>query len=85
MDDTKVLIKLIVPEIDSAYDVFLPVGRKIGSIIELLNKVLKDMSDGDFKISNKRCLYNRYNKTRYNFNSMVYETDIRNDTILVLI
>lgn len=85
MNENKVLIKVIVPELDNSYDVFVPINRKIGNIIELLNKSISDMNGDCFEINNKRCLYNRYTGTRYNFNNILYETDIRNDSVLVLI
>ena len=34
----KVLVELYVPTIDEIYNLYLPVNRKIGNIIALLNK-----------------------------------------------
>jgi hypothetical protein len=34
----KVIVKILVPEIYESYDVYLPINKKIGNIIELLNK-----------------------------------------------
>ena len=85
MNENKVLVKIVVPVLDKSYDVLVPINRKIGNIIELLNKSISDMSDECFEVSNKRCLYNRYTGTRYNFNSLLYETDIRNDSVLILV
>lgn len=85
MSDNKVLVKLIVPELDKTYDIMLPLNKKIGSVIKLINKALEDLNDGIYKGNEHQCLYNRYTTIRYNFNSYVYETDIRNDTILILI
>lgn len=47
MDD-KVLVKLIVPEIDSVYDVYLPISKKMGNIVILLNKAVNELSFGSF-------------------------------------
>ena len=57
MDD-KVLVKLIVPEIDAIYDVYLPISKKIGNIIILLNKAVNDLSNNSFPISLTNKLYN---------------------------
>ena len=35
--DNKVLVKLVVPEIDMKYDLYLPISKKIGNIINLLS------------------------------------------------
>lgn len=85
MNETKVLVKIVVPEIDKTYDVFLPISRKIGNIIGLLNKSISDMNEDCFPVSTKKCLYNRYTGTRYNFNNLLSETDIRNDSVLILL
>lgn len=84
MDNNKVLVRLIVPEIDKTYDVLLPISRKIGNILYLLNKGLEEQNGNSFKANNHGSLYNRYTGTRYSVNSIIYDTDIRNDTILVM-
>ena len=48
MNENKVLVKIVVPELDKSYDVLVPINRKIGNIIELLNKSISDMSDECF-------------------------------------
>ena len=42
----KVLVCLSVPEIDQTYDLYLPVNKKIGNIINLLNKSISELTDG---------------------------------------
>ncbi len=82
--DRKVLVKLIVPEIDQTFDVFLPVNKKIGNIINLLNHALNEMT-GYFTISDTNQLYNALTKTKYEPNILLAQSDIRNGTTLVLI
>ena len=60
MDD-KVLIKLIVPEIDTSYDIYLPITKKIGNIVILLNRAINELSMGVYPISNTNKLYNATN------------------------
>ena len=55
----KVLVELIVPEIEVAYDVYLPINKRIGNIICLLNKSIAEMTNGAYVGSNKNALYNR--------------------------
>ncbi len=31
----KILVEIIVPDIDQSYEVFIPINRKVGSVIEL--------------------------------------------------
>ena len=83
--NNKVLVKIIIPEIEETYDVFLPINLKVGNIIKKLGDTICEISDNSFVNNNKRCLYNRYTGFRYEFNSLIAETDIRNDSILILI
>lgn len=81
----KVLIKLIVPEIDETYDLFLPINKKIGTIIKLINKAVFDLSVGDYKGSTNNFIYNYDTGDRYDINLLLSETDIKNGSKIVLI
>ena len=37
----KVLVELVVPTIETSFDVYLPINKRIGNIITLLNKKRK--------------------------------------------
>lgn len=84
MDD-KVLVKLIVPEIDTSYDVYLPINKKMGNIIILLNRAVNELSFGSFPLSVNNKLYNVETNLKYQADVLLYNTDIRNGTRLVLI
>jgi hypothetical protein len=81
----KVLVELSVPEIDEVYNLYLPVNRKIGNIIVLLNKSLFEFTNGAYKESSQRFLYNKKTGERYSVNSLLRETDIRNGSSIVLL
>ena len=44
----KVLIELIVPEIDEKFDLFIPVNKRIGNLIVLLNKSVSELTNGAY-------------------------------------
>ena len=79
----KVLVELIVPEIDQRFNVYLPINKKIGNIIMLLNQAITEISPQHTRIDNS--LYNRDTGTKYNIDVTLYYTDIRNGTPLILI
>lgn len=81
----KLLIELIVPDISEIYNVYIPINKKIGNIIELLNKALGEISESDYVGSNKTTLYNKATGEKYSINTLVRETNIRNGTSLVLL
>ena len=74
----KVLVHLIIPDIDESYDIYIPVNIRIGMVIKLLNKSLVDISKGLFEIKENRNLYNMEDATIYDINKLVRETNIRN-------
>ena len=83
--DNKVLVSLFVPEIGKNYDIYLPVNKKIGNIIILLNKAINELSNGNYKLDSNNLLYNVETKQIYNPDILLANTNIRNGTKLLLI
>lgn len=81
----KVLVELIVPTIESSFDVYLPINKRIGNIITLLNKTVAEFSDDCYEGTNHTSLYNRETSQKYDVNLLLYNTDIRNGTTLILL
>ena len=57
--NNKILIQLIVPDIEKTYTIFIPLNKKIGNVILLLCKSIRELNNNDNVISNNACLYNR--------------------------
>ena len=55
----KVLVEVIVPEIEAVYDIYLPINKRIGNIIMLLNKTVSELTNGCFVGTNYTALYNK--------------------------
>jgi hypothetical protein len=81
--ENKVLVKLLVPEIDEEYDIFLPVNKKIGNIINLLIKAVNELSNNIFQGNNLTELCNANTGEIYEIDVLLKNTDIRNNTKLV--
>lgn len=81
----KVLVLISVPEIDKSYEIYLPINKKIGNIINLLNDAIFELSNGEYKKSNSNSLYNIDTKEKYIPDVLLINTNIRNGTRLVLI
>ena len=80
----KVLIQLIVPNIDEQYDLFIPINIKIGEALNLIGKSLKELNDGLYIIDNKKSLYDCTTGTSYHINDLIINTNIRNGSKLML-
>lgn len=81
----KVLINLNVPEIDQSFDIYLPINKKVGNIINLLNKAINELTDGEFELSLNNKLYNKTTKELYQSDILLANTNIRNGSSLVLL
>ena len=79
----KVLVELIVPEIDRKFNIYLPINKKIGNIITLLNQAILEISPQHVRVNNS--IYNRDTGEKYDIDIVLYYTDIRNGTALILI
>lgn len=80
----KVLVHLLIPEIDENYDIFVPINIRIGTVIKLLNKSLEEMTNGVYQVKKNRKLYNTEDSNQYDINSLVRETNIRNGVTVIL-
>lgn len=81
----KVLIKLIVPELDISYDLFIPVNEMVWKIKKLIVKCIYDMNEGTFPIQQDYALINKDTGHIYRNNEVIINNDIRNASELVLI
>lgn len=80
----KILIHLLVPEIDESYDIFIPINVRIGTVIKLLNKALEELTNGVYQEKSTRKLYSVIDSTAYQVNLLVRETNIRNGVTVIL-
>ena len=81
----KILVKVIVPEIDESYDLYIPINRRIGNIISLMSKAIVDLSNDTYIIKTNSALYNKITGERYESNDLVRNTNIKNGAILILL
>lgn len=81
--NNKVLVKLTVPKLEESYDVYIPINKRIGNIIQLINKVLSELTNGLYIGSDFTSLYDE-NGEKYEPNLLVRQTDIRNGSVIVL-
>ena len=83
--ENKVLVTLYVPHLDMKYDMYIPVNKRIHVIIDLMKKALFELSEGIFDVNNKYELYNYDNCESYNVNDLVRDTNIRNNSKILLV
>ena len=82
--ENKVLVRIIFPQLDKTFDVYIPVNELVWKIKILLFNSILDLSD--FKLLFKNyVLINKITSKVYKNNDIIINTDIRNGTELLLI
>ena len=82
--DYKVLVVLIVPQVEKTYELYIPINRTIEDICKLVNQMVNEDTSGVFPIRDDVKLCNRFSPDVYPYNKFVRETNIRNGSQLVL-
>lgn len=80
----KVLVKLYLPELEIDFDIYLPISKRIGNIINLIIKAINEMGYY-YKADPTKALYSRNTGEKYEINSLLYNTNIRNGSELILL
>lgn len=79
----KVLVKLIVPEIEMSFDIFVPTNEIVWKVKKMLVKTVSDIVNVNFDL-NKNYVLVGNNGTIYNNNELIIDTDIRNTSEIFL-
>ena len=83
--NNKVLIKLIVPDFDDSFDIFIPVNELVWKIKKLIVKIIGDITDIEVNEIGNYVLINKTNSRIYQNNEIIINTDIRNGSEIILI
>ena len=83
--NNKVLIKVIVPDLDSSFDMFIPVNEVIWKVKKLVVKTIQDLTNIQPTQTDKFTFINKGNSRIYGNNEIIFNTDIRNSTEIILI
>lgn len=81
--DYKVLVKLLVPEIERSYELYIPINRTVRDVCKLINKLVNEDTSGLFPIKEDAMICNRFSLTFYSYESYIRDTNIRNGSQLV--
>lgn len=85
MIENKVLITVNVPSLERKYDMYIPVNRKVHNVLDMMKKALFELSTGSFVTAHSYALYNAETGSAYDMNVLVRDTDIRNNSKVILL
>ena len=81
----KVLVKIIVPELDYTFDVFIYVNEIVWKTKKMIIKSIYDLTGGSIDMKKEYVLINKSDGEIYDNNKVILDTDIRNSTELILV
>ena len=81
----KVLVSINVPSLETKFDVYVPVNRKVYSVINMFKTSLFELSLGAFDMKKDYILYNALTGSVYDMNILIRDTDIRNGSSIILL
>lgn len=81
----KVLIHLIIPELASDFDLFIPVNEVVWKVQMLLLRSVSDLCNIELNQNLNYYLLNKDSNRVYNSNEVIIDTDIRNGTEIILL
>ena len=83
--NNKVLVKVIAPEFDQTFDVYIPVNYLVWKINKMLAKCIGDLCDYNIDLRQEFILINKQTNEIYANNEIIRKTNIRNGTELIII
>lgn len=85
MNKNKILIKLEIPIIEKKYDIFIPINKKIGTIKQLMEEALVELTDNAYSPKEDSNFYSKDTGIIYDVNQTVRDTDLKNGSRIILI
>ena len=85
MNKNKILVELEVPLTEKKYDLFIPINKKIGTIKNLIEESLIELTDKAYEIREDTNLYSKDTGMIYDVNKTVRDTDLQNGSRIILL
>lgn len=85
MNKNKILIELEIPEVEAKYDLFIPINKKLGTIKNLIEEALTELTDSAYSPREDSNFYSKETGFIYDINKTVRDTDLKNGSRIILI
>lgn len=81
----KLLIKVLVPKLETSYEIFIPINKKMHKIRKLIMQAINELNDSALEINDNLLLYDKLTGEVVNLNVMVKDSGLKNGSELILI
>lgn len=83
--NNKLLVTVIVPLLEEKYEVFIPISKRVSDIIKLLEKALKEMTNGYYPNKEDSVIIDAESGNVFDVNITVKETKMINGSKIILL
>jgi len=83
--NNKILVELEIPLIETKYDMFIPINKKVGTIKSLIENSLMELTDNAYAPRQDTNFYSKETGDIYDVNRTIRETDLKNGSRIILI
>lgn len=83
--NNKLLVTVIVPLLEEKYEVFIPIGKRVSEIIKLLEKALKEMTNGYYPNKEDSVIIDAESGSVFDVNITIKETKMINGSKIILL
>ena len=83
--NNKILVDVIVPLLEEKYQIYIPINKRISVIIKLIEKALKEMTNGYYPIKDCSVIIDVETGNVYDVNITVKESKMINGSQIILL
>ena len=83
--NNKILVELQIPLIEKQFDLFIPINKKIGTIKNLVEQALVELTDNAYSPKEESNFYSKETGDIYDVNKTIRDTDLKNGSRVILL
>ena len=83
--NNKILIELEIPLIEKRYDLFIPINKKVGTVKNLIENALVELTDSAYVPKDDSNFYSKETGEIFDVNKTVRDTNLRHGSRIILI
>ena len=83
--NNKLLVDVFVPLLEEKYELYIPINKRISVVIKLIEKALKEMTNGYYPIKEGSVIIDVQTGNVYDVNITVKESKMINGSEIILI
>ena len=83
--NNKLLVTVIVPLLEERYEVFIPINKRVSTIIKLIEKALIEMTNGYYPNKEGSVIIDAESGSVFDVNITIKETKMANGSKIILL